>query len=456
MSLVLNAELQDLLESRGPRYTSYPTALMFNTGFGAADFERALQARDAQAPLSLYVHIPYCRSLCYYCACTKIVTRNDARIARYLNALLQEIEWLGRHLGGSRRLQQLHFGGGSPSGLAPEQLGVIMEALHEVVDFEPDEAIAAAIEVDPRTVGGAELRVYRALGFNRISFGVQDFDQQVQSAVNRVQSALHVQRLIESARTLGYRGINADLIYGLPHQTVESFSRTVDTLAAMMPDRIAVYSYAHLPDVFKAQRLIDAHALPTGSRKVELFLAAQERLAAVGYQHIGMDHFSRPGDELAQALADGSLQRNFQGYSTHAGCDIVGLGMSAISQVGAVYAQNVKSDRDYEALVAQGPATERGLQLTPGDLIRRDLIQKLMCRTELDLVAFSAEHGIDFGAYFAHEHGALLRLQALGLLQLSDTRLAITPLGRYFLRPICAVFDAHRAPGATQRYSQAA
>lgn len=456
MSLVLNAELQALLESRGPRYTSYPTALMFDTAFGPADFERALRTREAKAPLSLYVHIPYCHSLCYYCACTKIVTRNEPRIARYLSALLQEIGWLGRHLGGSRRLQQLHFGGGSPSGLAPEQIGVIMEALRKVADFESDDSITAAIEVDPRTVGGAELRIYRALGFNRISFGVQDFNRDVQAAVNRVQSAQHVQRLIESARALGYRGINADLIYGLPHQTAESFARTVDALARMMPDRIAVYSYAHLPGVFKAQRLIDASSLPTASRKVGLFLAAQETLAAVGYRHIGMDHFALPGDELAQALDGGTLQRNFQGYSTHAGCDIVGLGMSAISQIGEVYAQNVKSDYEYVTRVAQGAATERGLRLTPDDLIRRDLIQKLMCRTQLDLAAFSAEHGIEFGAYFAREEGGLRRLQALGLLRRTEAELAITSLGRYFLRPICAVFDAHRAPDGAQRYSQAA
>lgn len=440
----LNKQLIAELDRRGPRYTSYPSANFFGHDFAPEDMKAALEKSNTEParPLSLYLHLPFCRQLCYYCGCTKIVTRNQSKIESYLPTLYREADLFADALDAGRVVKQIHLGGGTPNTLSPLLLEELLGEMRSRFKVAPDAEIG--IEVDPRCLRLDDLSEYRMAGFNRISIGVQDFAPQVQKAINRQQSREQVAEIIDEARFVGFQGINADVIYGLPKQTLSGFAGTLDALVAMRPDRVAVYSYAHLPQQFKAQRLIQLSDLPDAEAKLALLDLAVSKLTAAGYRYIGMDHFALPEDELSRALASGQLQRNFQGYSTRGGCDMLGLGMSAISSVGKVYAQNAKTLPVYTRHIERGHfATVRGLTLTPEEGIRRDLIQRLMCSGKIDMDGFGAEHGINFERYFERDMGRLKPYLKRGLIERQGHNLQVTEPGRYFLRPLAMAFDPY-------------
>jgi len=445
-------------DTPGPRYTSYPTADRFHEGFDASDVDAALRTRAAAGraaePLSVYVHIPFCESVCYYCACNKVITKHHERAGEYLDALETEIGLVVGALGSTQRVSQLHFGGGSPTFLSDAELERVMLALHHAFDIVAGAEMS--IEVDPRTVTPGRLAHLRALGFNRISFGVQDFDPDVQQAVHRVQPFERVRQLVASARKLRFDSINADLIYGLPLQTRASFARTVEQIAALRPDRIALYAYAHLPQRFKPQRRINAVDLPDGARRVAMLGNAVRGFLAEGYEHIGMDHFALPDDALAVAKREGRLQRNFQGYSTEPDADLVALGVSAIGRIGASYHQNVKTLPEYyEALRAGRLPVERGLALDADDLLRRDVIMALMCQGRLDFAAIERTHGVRVTDRFAPELVHLDPLVDAGLVEREAGAIQVTPAGWYVVRAVAMLFDRHlQAGGNRDRFSR--
>jgi oxygen-independent coproporphyrinogen-3 oxidase len=431
----------------GPRYTSYPTADRFHAGFTAAHYADALAARNqrpAAQPLSLYVHLPFCNTICYYCACNKIITANRSRSAKYVRYVGREIGIVSSLLEGERRVQQLHWGGGTPTFLAHEEMASLMRMLRDAFAFDAD--TEASIEVDPRKVEAATVAFLAELGFNRISLGIQDFDPAVQQAVNRIQSEEETRAVVMAARAHGFTSVNADLIYGLPRQTVDGFEATLDKVIDLSPDRIALYGYAHVPHLFKAQRQILTHELPGADTKLAILSTAINKLANAGYVYIGMDHFAKPGDELAVALCDGRLHRNFQGYSTRPDCDLIAFGTSAIGKVGPAYVQNVKTlDAYYGALDEGRLPVHRGFELGDDDLLRRAIIQKLMCEFRLDIAALEAAHGFRFAQRFARELTALAPLAADGLVTLSPARIDVTPRGRMLVRTIAMVFDRYLA-----------
>ncbi|MET0542656.1 MAG: oxygen-independent coproporphyrinogen III oxidase [Variovorax sp.] len=442
----------------GPRYTSYPTADRFVEAFDAAQYAQALrQRRSAGAraqPLSLYVHVPFCESLCYFCACNKIVTRHRERATQYLDYLAKEIQLQTEQLGRGASVSQLHLGGGSPTFLDDAHLARLMGMLHSAFGFTPD--AERSIEIDPRTVDAERLANLAVLGFNRLSFGVQDFDHEVQKAIHRIQPAAQVFELMAAARQLGFKSVNIDLIHGLPLQTVESFERTLAQVCELRPDRVALYAYAHLPDRFKAQRRIHVEQLPAAADKVQMLARSIAVLSAAGYVHIGMDHFALPQDALAIAKRQGRLHRNFQGYSTQPDCDLVALGVSAIGRIGATYSQNAKSLEEYfDHLDQHRLPVVRGLALTRDDLLRRAVIMALMCQGRLDFEAMGQAHLIDFRDHFAPEFAALGPLIAHGLVRLSDHALEVTPIGWFFVRAIAMVFDRYlQADRNRTRYSR--
>jgi oxygen-independent coproporphyrinogen-3 oxidase len=434
---------------RGPRYTSYPTAVQFQPGFGEAEYRAEVQRSDAvapEAPLSIYLHIPFCHSLCYYCGCSKIVTRNAARAEAYLALLMREIELQGRLFSAGRPVEQLHLGGGTPTYLDAAQLHRLMAALATHFTLRRDERREFSIEIDPRTVSPQDIALLAERGFNRISMGVQDFEVEVQQTVNRLQSPEETAGLIEAARAAGFGSVSLDLIYGLPLQTVEGFNRTLTRVLEMRPDRLAVYSYAHLPQMFRAQKLIHEDQLPAPAVKLEILRSTIERLTAAGYVYVGMDHFALADDELVKAQANGTLQRNFQGYSTHRNADLIALGITAIGQVGNCYAQNVKEIEPYRAALDQGRLPiARGLLMTADDRLRRAVIQEIMCQGRLDFAAVSRAFGIDFADYFAAELSELDRLAADGLIEGGASGFTVSPRGRLLLRVIAMVFDRYLA-----------
>jgi len=458
-ALEVGAELLRRLDVPGPRYTSYPTADRFTPAFGATDYREALQRRAAArhaAPLSLYVHVPFCESVCYYCACNKIVTRQHGRAAAYLDTLEREIALHVAELGSGQPVSQLHLGGGTPTFLSDAELARLMQALRGAFAVQPGAEIS--IEVDPRTVDRGRLEHLAALGFNRLSFGVQDFDPEVQRAVHRVQPYAAVRALMAAARAIGFRSTNADLIYGLPKQTPESFARTLEQVCEILPERIALYAYAHLPERFKPQRRIDAASLPPAEQRVAMLAAAIARFAEAGYVYVGMDHFARPDDPLAVAKRAGRLHRNFQGYSTQPDCDLIGLGVSAIGKVGDTHSQNAKTLDGYAAAIDAGSfAVERGLLLSADDRLRRDAIMALMCQGRLDFAAIERAHAIGFAERFADELRALEPLQANGLVERGPAGLEVTPLGWFFVRSIASVFDGYlrRTGSGAVAYSRA-
>jgi len=431
----------------GPRYTSYPTADRFVEAFGEADYVQALRQRQSgaagkQAPLSLYVHIPFCESLCYFCACNKIITKHKERAAEYLRYLRKEVELHTRHLGRGQAVSQLHLGGGTPTFMSDEELRQLMTLLREHFKFVPGGEYS--VEVDPRTVNDARLAVLAELGFNRLSFGVQDFDPAVQKAVNRIQPAEQVFALVEASRRLGFESVNADLIYGLPLQTPESFDRTLAQVNRLRPDRIALYAYAHLPERFKPQRRIHVEDLPGGAAKVAMLSRSLDALTNAGYVYIGMDHFALPGDALAVAKRQGRLHRNFQGYSTQADCDLIALGVSSIGRIGSTYSQNAKTMEEYGDLLDQGHLpVVRGLALTRDDLIRRSVIMALMCQGQLQYESINLAWLIDFKTLFAQELRQLEDMQAQGLVQLCESGIQVTAMGWFFVRGVAMVFDRY-------------
>ncbi|NIV17351.1 MAG: oxygen-independent coproporphyrinogen III oxidase [Woeseiaceae bacterium] len=457
-AVIFDADLIRRYDSRGPRYTSYPTALQFNEALTEDEYrENALASNKSGAPLSLYVHIPFCHTLCYYCACNKIVTRNEDRVRKYLDNLYREIDRQSALFDKSRKVEQLHFGGGTPTYLDEVQLRDLMAKLGSAFTFDTSEDRQFSIEVDPRTVDADGIALLTELGFNRLSLGVQDFNPDVQEAVNRIQSIEQTQTLVEAARKSGFKSVSFDLIYGLPHQTVDSFDTTLDVAIGMRPDRFAVYNYAHLPNRFKGQRMIQAEDIPAPETKLEILDRTIEHLTEAGYVYIGMDHFALPEDELVQARINGTLQRNFQGYSTHRYCDLISLGVSSISKIGNVYAQNSVTTMEYEALLEEGHLPIRkGLAVDDDDQLRAQVIQALMCYDELVFDDFDASTGIDFRRYFADEIAQLEPLEKDGLIEVDEISIRITPKGRLLIRNIAMTFDRYlKDAEQDQRFSKA-
>jgi len=449
----------------GPRYTSYPTADRFVEAFSAEQYLQALAQRSGKgamnggpvggpAPLSVYVHIPFCESVCYYCACNKVVTRQHGRAAEYLDALDLELELQLAALGRGQPLSQLHLGGGTPTFLSDAELERLMRSLRAGFDFVP--GAECSIEVDPRTVTTERLKHLAALGFNRLSFGVQDSDPAVQQAVHRVQPFEQVVELMHAARALKFESINVDLIHGLPLQTPESLARTVSEMARLRPDRIALYAYAHLPKRFKPQRRIDATQLPTAADRVHMLSVAIAGFLAQGYVYIGMDHFALPDDALAVAKRQGRLHRNFQGYSTQPDCDLIALGVSAISKVGAIYSQNAKTLPEYyDSLRGGALPVVRGVALNREDLVRRAIIMALMCQGRLDFESIELAHLVDFRGQFGPEIERLTELEKQGLVKLHADAVEVTPIGWYFVRAVAMVFDKPlQTDRARERYSR--
>ncbi|MDH3747360.1 MAG: oxygen-independent coproporphyrinogen III oxidase [Gammaproteobacteria bacterium] len=445
-------------DGRGPRYTSYPTALQFSANLTAAEYRKnALDSNASDLPLSLYVHIPFCQTLCYYCGCNKIVTRNQVRVGRYLDDLYREIDMQSELFSTDRKVEQLHFGGGTPTYLSDEQLRALMDKLRGAFTFDDSDTHEFSIEVDPRSVTDKSIHSLAELGFNRLSLGIQDFNADVQKAVNRIQSVDEVQLLVETSRHTGFKSVSFDLIYGLPHQTVASFDTTLDSVIEMRPDRLAVYNYAHLPERFKGQRMINADDLPAPETKLDILHHTIDRLDSAGYVYIGMDHFALPEDDLVKARHDHTLHRNFQGYSTHQQCDLIGLGVSSISSIGPVYAQNAVSTIEYEKIIEGGQLPiARGIAVDADDALRAATIQSLMCYDAVSFDEFRAQYGFEFESYFAAELGRLEPLVVDGLVSVDTSGIMITAKGRLLLRSVAMVFDRYINDELhDQRYSKA-
>lgn len=456
---VLSEELITRYDVAGPRYTSYPTADRFVEAFTDDDYGRALEQRRSGAaalvlPLSLYIHIPFCESLCYYCACNKIITKHHDKATTYLRYLSREVDLHTARIGKGQTLSQLHFGGGTPTFLSDPELRELMGMLRRSFNFAPGGEYS--IEVDPRTIDATRLDTLAELGFNRLSFGVQDFDPAVQKAVHRVQPAEQVFALVAAARERGFESINVDLIYGLPMQSPESFDRTLAQVNQLRPDRIALYGYAHLPERFKPQRRIATVSLPSAAAKVSMLSRSLASFMAAGYVYVGMDHFALPDDTLAVAKRQGRLHRNFQGYSTQPDCDLIALGVSAIGRIGATYSQNAKTLDEYYDLLDQGDfPVVRGLALTRDDLVRRAVIMALMCQGQLQYEAVNLAYLLDFKTYFAAELQALETLAAQGMVVLDDSGIQVTAQGWFFVRAVAMVFDKYLQTDRTRaRFSK--
>ena len=441
----VSAEMLQKYDVSGPRYTSYPTADRFVEAFTEGAYKLALEHRRVGGlalPLSIYVHIPFCESLCFFCACNKIVTKHHERSVEYLRYLSREIDMHIQHLGAGQTISQLHLGGGSPTFFSDAELSELMSMIRR--NFVLADGGEYSIEVDPRTVNDARLAHLRALGFNRLSFGVQDFDEEVQKAVHRIQPAEQVFSLVETARRLQFESVNVDLIYGLPKQTPESFARTLAQIVDLRPDRIALYAYAHLPERFKPQRRISEYELPAASAKIAMLSDALAALIGAGYVYVGMDHFALPDDALAVAKRQGRLHRNFQGYSTQPDCDLISLGVSAIGRVGATYSQNAKTLEEYYDYIDRGRfPVVRGLALSRDDLVRRAVIMAIMCQGQLQYESIELAYMIDFKSYFASELLALQALQDNGMAILEDTGLQVTEMGWFFVRAVAMLFDRY-------------
>ncbi|HEX7012743.1 MAG TPA: oxygen-independent coproporphyrinogen III oxidase [Steroidobacteraceae bacterium] len=457
-----DAELLRRYDRPGPRYTSYPTAPQFHSEFDESALRSHIR-RSNEDPiprrLSLYVHIPYCFSPCFYCGCTRIITRDLSRARPYLERLVRETALVGSLFDRDREVVQLHLGGGTPNFLRPEELEELIDSLGSHFRLSSTPARDFSIELDPRFLEPGDIAAYSQLGLNRASLGVQDFDPTVQQAVNRVQSVEETLRAIDECRAHGFRSVNVDLIYGLPKQTIEGFSRTLDIVLEARPERLAIYSYAHLPDLFKAQRQIKAEDLPSPDAKLALLELAIDKLSAAGYVYIGMDHFALPEDDLARAQAAGTLQRNFMGYTTHADCDLVGLGMSAISHIGDSFSQNARLLEQWEIALDQGRLPVwRGRSLDHDDVVRADVIQQLMCQAGVDIAAIERRHEIEFPVYFADSLERLRPLVADGLVSVDDRRITATSRGRLLLRIIAMCFDRYlhepQPAAASARYSR--
>lgn len=449
---------QDLIQrydTSGPRYTSYPTAAQFTTDFTAEAYRQQIALSNASnRPLSLYFHIPFCDTICFYCACNKVVTKNRAHAQPYLDSVYKEIAMLAALFDRERPVDQLHWGGGTPTFISHAQMRELMRLTREHFTLHSDDSGEYSIEVDPREADADTIGLLRELGFNRLSLGVQDFDPRVQKAVNRLQSVEQTAEVLNAARATGFHSVSVDLIYGLPHQSVDSFHATLETVLALSPDRLSVFNYAHLPDLFKTQRQINTSELPTPKSKLAILQDCIETLTAAGYIYIGMDHFAKPDDELARAQANGMLYRNFQGYSTHADCDLIGMGATSIGKVHDCYSQNLRTLDEYAQSIARGQLPVfRGITLNADDKLRRDVITQLICHFKLDITQIEQQHGIRFEEYFADAIAQLEAMQTDGLLSFDDRHIEVSARGSLLIRNICMAFDKYLAT-ASQRFSK--
>jgi len=457
-TLVFDPQIINRFDVNGPRYTSYPTADRFVESFRADSCAHWLANRSAgseRQPLSLYFHIPFCNTICYYCACNKIITKDHGRSAKYLKYLARELALQSSFLAdGDNEVAQLHWGGGTPTFLSHDEMRQLMAATRQHFRLVDDGEYS--IEVDPRKVDSATVKLLGELGFNRMSIGVQDFDERVQQAINRIQSEAETLAVIDDARANGFKSISVDLIYGLPRQSVSGFARTLDRVVAASPDRLSIYNYAHLPSLFKPQRRILESDMPSAEARLQILAMAIAKLTDAGYVFIGMDHFAKPDDELAIAQREKRLHRNFQGYSTHSDCDMMSFGISSISKVGPSYYQNVKTlDEYYERLDSGVIPVYRGIALDADDILRRAVIQSLMCHFELSFEAIERAYAVDFSSYFATELAALQEMVQGGLLRIEAARIVVLPPGRMLVRAISMVFDKRlRADRESKRYSK--
>ena len=443
--LVVDLELIRRLDKNGPRYTSYPTADRFVEAFNAESYAQWVAKREIGGiarPLSLYIHIPFCNTLCFYCACNKVITKDKSKAAEYVRYLIKEMAMQAMLLGPDQVIEQLHFGGGTPTFLSDDEIRELMAAIGQHFKLIKDGEYS--IEIDPRKVSNETIALLGEVGFNRISIGVQDFDDEVQRAVNRIQSEEETLRVINAARANGFKSVSIDLIYGLPKQTLEGFGVTLDRVISANPDRMSIYNYAHMPTMFKPQRRIQEEDLPAAQVKLDILSMAVDKLTKAGYVYIGMDHFAKPEDELAVAQRQGRLHRNFQGYSTHSDCDLVALGLSSIGKIGPTYSQNFRDLGDYyDALDRDVLPIMRGMELNSDDLVRRAIIQSLMCHFELSKESFNIAYLIEFDSYFDTEMEELREYEREGLLELTPETISVTPKGRMLIRNICMVFDKY-------------
>lgn len=455
--LVFDFDLIKKYDQSGPRYTSYPTAVQFTAEFNEQSYqEAARQSNSGDQALSLYFHIPFCDTICFYCGCNKIATKDRSKAQPYLDRVYRELEMQSQLFDSSRIIEQLHWGGGTPTFISNQQMTELVEQTGRHFNLLDDDSGEYSIEIDPREATEETIHLLRQLRFNRMSLGVQDFDDDVQKAVNRIQTEKQTMQVLEAARKEGFRSISIDLIYGLPFQSEKSFERTLDRIIDVSPDRLSVFNYAHLPEIFKPQRRINEENLPSPQEKLDILTMTADKLASAGYVYIGMDHFAKPDDELAIAQREGSLYRNFQGYATHAECDLVGIGITSIGMVGPTYSQNLKSlDEYYEAIDNGRLPVFRGLKLNNDDQLRRDVITELICNFQLDFSKVGEKWNISFSDYFASELKQLKSMQDDELINISGSMLTVMPKGRFLIRNICMIFDAYlKQKNDGQRYSK--
>ncbi|MCZ6804917.1 MAG: oxygen-independent coproporphyrinogen III oxidase [Proteobacteria bacterium] len=446
-SVIISGDLIKKYDFSGPRYTSYPTAVQFTENFKLLDYKRCVHDTNSELiprSLSLYIHLPFCDTVCYYCACNKIITKNKQHAKPYLENLHKEIKYQGKIFDGDRVVEQLHWGGGTPTFISHQQMYDLMGVIRENFKLSDNGQEEYSIEIDPRTLEEDTLSVLRRIGFNKISFGVQDFNQEVQKAVNRIQSYEETKNAIKTARENNFCTINIDLIYGLPLQTESSFTDTIERVIELSPERISVYNYAHLPHLFKTQKQIREGDLPSTNEKLRIIQQAIRMLTEAGYVYIGMDHFSKPDDELAIAQKNGNLYRNFQGYSTHANCDVVGMGITSISKIGDCYSQNVKTLDEYDEIISRGKIPVlRGYMLDTDDLLRREIIARLICHFRLEFDQIEELYINDFNRYFFNEMKEIKSMENDGLLSVDNEKIEVSRTGRFFIRNICSVFDKY-------------
>jgi len=453
-----NLDLIKKYDKAGPRYTSYPTAVVFNEKFTADDYIKQAVASNAahkNQPISLYFHIPFCDTLCFFCACNKIATKKRDKADVYLDYLEKEMAMVSKLYDKNRIVAQMHFGGGTPTFLTDAQFERMMALINKNFSLIQTEKRDYSIEIDPRSVTKESMKNLASYGFNRFSLGVQDVNPVVQKAVNRVQPTEMTAEIIQACRDVNALSVSVDLIYGLPFQTMESFSQTIDAVVEMSPDRLSVFNYAHLPHLFAPQKRIDINDLPKAEEKLAILQMSIEKLTQAGYVYIGMDHFAKPEDELALAQANGTLQRNFQGYTTHAELDLVALGVSSISSVNHSFSQNVKSTQQYYAILDNDKLPiYRGYLLNEDDKIRKTVIQKLACQFALDFTSIENQFDIVFKDYFTEEIQELRLMQTDKLLSLDDKSIEVSGAGRLLIRNICMVFDFYLKSQKGQRFSK--
>jgi len=446
-SVIISGDLIKKYDFSGPRYTSYPTAVQFTENFKLLDYRHCVHDTNSELiprSLSLYIHLPFCDTVCYYCACNKIITKNKQHAKPYLENLHKEIKYQGAIFDDDRIVEQLHWGGGTPTFISHQQMYDLMGTIRENFNLRDDGHEEYSIEIDPRTLEEDTLSVLRRIGFNKVSFGVQDFNPEVQKAVNRIQSYEDTKSVIKNARDNNFCTINIDLIYGLPLQTESSFTETLEKVIELSPERISIYNYAHLPHLFKTQKQIREQDLPSANEKIKILQQAIALLTEAGYVYIGMDHFSKPDDELAIAQKNGNLYRNFQGYSTHANCDVVGMGITSISKIGDCYSQNVKTLDEYDEVISAGKIPVfRGYMLDTDDLLRREVIARLICHFRLEFDQIEELYISDFNRYFFNEMKEIKSMESDGLLSVDNEKIEVSQTGRFFIRNICSVFDKY-------------